>query len=66
MLSDFQCIGTDELILDTADVGREILDEGGNTIALLTSELGIFNGLDMLRLSPKGQFRFEAPRERSH
>ena len=42
-LTDLECIGSDELLLDTADVDREVFDELSNAVALLARQLGVLN-----------------------
>ena len=42
-LADLECIGSDELLLDAADVDREVFDELSNAVALLARQLGVLN-----------------------
>ena len=50
ILSDLQRVRTNKLVLQLANVRREVLDEGCNTLPLLTGELGLFDRLDMVSL----------------
>ena len=50
-LPDLERIGANELVLNTTDVGREVLDEWRYTVAFLAGELHILDGLDMLGLA---------------
>ena len=42
-LADLECVGSDELLLNTADVDREVFDELSNAVALLARQFRILD-----------------------
>ncbi len=50
-LSYFECAGTNELGLHTADIGREVSDKLSRAAALLASQFRVLDRFDLLVLS---------------
>lgn len=47
---NLQIVGTDKLVLDSADVYREVFDEVSDTLALLACQFGLLDTLDLVVL----------------